>query len=50
MFPMNAGFASSPASAVAMVSMAPAEKPTMPMRSGSTFHRRRAPDQGEGGA
>src|SRR6185295_2838259 len=38
MLPMNAGLASSPTSAVAMVSMAPAENPTMPMRSGSIFH------------
>ena len=38
MFPMNAGLASLPESVVAIVSIAPAEKPTMPMRSGSTRH------------
>src|SRR5690606_17829206 len=35
---MKAGFASWPCSAVVSVSIAPAEKPIMPIRSGSTFH------------
>lgn len=34
---MNAGLASPPLSAVVIVSIAPAENPIMPMRSGSTF-------------
>ena len=38
MLAMNAGLASSPARVVATVSMAPAEKPTMPIRCGSTPH------------
>ena len=38
MLPMKAGFASSPARVVAIVSIAPAEKPTMPIRWGSTRH------------
>src|ERR1051326_7836175 len=38
MMPMKAGFASPPASVVAIVSIAPAEKPTMPIRLGSTCH------------
>src|SRR3954471_23352517 len=38
MLAMNAGFASVLRSVVAIVSIAPAEKPIMPMRSGSTCH------------
>src|SRR4051812_35990778 len=38
MLPMNAGFASWLLSVVAMVSIPPAEKPIIPMRSGSTCH------------
>ncbi len=38
MLPMKAGFASSPASVVAIVNIAPAEKPTMPIRWGSICH------------